>query len=673
MSLPLPASTTTSDSLVTAAGGLVRRVSQKAANKLRRRTSSAANDNEERIGPLLVRNRGESQSGDINRLGIQHHDLDDDEVAITDQVDGPHNPLARAVDSVIVVTDDPPNRGVLVPEELQRGTQMIRITRKKKTTRTFKLDVNKARVSWDPTKQTSRFYVDDMKDIRTGANARNYREELQISSDQEDRWMTITYVDNKEGGKLKLLHVVAPTVELFKTWTTTLEAINRYRTELMAGLAMQGEKFVDAHWRNYMETKRASGSQTVDRLTFEDVERLCREIHVNCSRGLLKEKFKRADRDNSGHLNFHEFERFVKLLKEREEIKGIWEGIVANPGEGMVRHEFRAFLREVQKVNVTADSAQVDKVFRKFCRQSFKAAEQAADGQVQPHGEDIENMRMGRDAFTSFLLSSTYNPPLLAASPAALDRPLNEYYCSSSHNTYLMGRQVRGESSVEGYIRVLQRGCRCVEIDCWDGDDGRPVVTHGHTGTSECLFSDVIAAIGKYAFLASPYPVILSLEVHCSLEQQVTMAEHLVNILGEKLVVEPLMTNNMILPSPQELKHRILVKVKGSERKEAALLRNDLDALDKRMSGGGVTSASSPKLYGFLRSGSGNNTSASTASESDDGGSGSGEGKKKEPKPTMKIAYELGRLGVYCRGQKLRNFALPGKTPAKRSCTTGRH
>jgi phosphatidylinositol phospholipase C delta len=637
---------------------LMRRVSQKAA-KLTRRTSSTSHDHEGRTGPVVMRNRSGSQSGDGDRLGIQQHDDDDDdECAIDDQLDGPQEEGAatrgRSVAGSSKARVDPSD-GIAVPEELQKGTAMTKVTRKKKTMRVFKLDVASAKVSWDPAKQSSRFYVDDMQYVRTGANARNYREELQVSSDEEDRWITIIYMDHDQNGKLKLLHVIAPTAELFTLWTTTLEAINKYRTEMMAGLAMQGRKFVDAHWRNYMANRPASSTQPakVDRLSFADVERLCRGIHVNCSRRLLRDKFKKADLDNSGYLNFQEFERFVKLLKEREEIKAIWKDITANPAEGMSKQEFSAFLRDVQKVDVQADSAQVDKVFKKLCRKSSKLGGTASN---TPVPADESEMRMNREAFTSFLLSSSYNPPLLTPTNQNLDRPLNEYYCSSSHNTYLMGRQVKGESSVEGYIKVLQRGCRCLEIDCWDGDDGRPVVTHGHTGTTSCLFADVVAAIRKYAFIASPYPVILSLEVHCSLDQQVIMASILVEVLGEKLVNEPFMTNSMILPSPQELKHRILVKVKGSERKESALLKHDLDAMDNR---GSILSSSPPKGSGFSRA----NTSSSTSSNASETDEQSASVEiRKQKKPATKIAPELGALGVYCRGQKFRNFSLPGET-----------
>lgn len=65
------------------------------------------------------------------------------------------------------------------------------------------------------------------------------------------------------------------------------------------------------------------------------------------------------------------------------------------------------------------------------------------------------------DSLTRFL-SSTDNSKTEAMD---MTRPLTEYYISSSHNTYLVGEQWRGESTVEGYIRVLLADCRCVESE----------------------------------------------------------------------------------------------------------------------------------------------------------------------------------------------------------------
>lgn len=88
------------------------------------------------------------------------------------------------------------------------------------------------------------------------------------------------------------------------------------------------------------------------------------------------------------------------------------------------------------------------------------------------------------------------------------------------------------------------------------------MVYHGFTLTSKIMFHDIVTdALKPYAFKVSDYPVILSLEVHCSPEQQARMAHHLTTILGDMLYVEPA-DGLTQLPSPEELKNKIIIKAK---------------------------------------------------------------------------------------------------------------
>lgn len=105
---------------------------------------------------------------------------------------------------------------------------------------------------------------------------------------------------------------------------------------------------------------------------------------------------------------------------------------------------------------------------------------------------------------------------------------------------------------------------------------------HGNTLTASVPVRAVCVAIACYAFMASPYPLIISAEMHCGPQQQLVLVEILKQVFGDHLLTAELehetyksdgmsdfknglRRNHAVLsqlPSPEQLKYKILFKVR---------------------------------------------------------------------------------------------------------------
>uniref|UniRef100_A0A8C9YUK3 Phosphoinositide phospholipase C n=1 Tax=Sander lucioperca TaxID=283035 RepID=A0A8C9YUK3_SANLU len=381
--------------------------------------------------------------------------------------------------------------------------------------------------------------LDDIDSVRMGRQSKGLNKHTDRSV--EERCFSIIFK-----GRKKTLDLMAVNVTEAKQWVNGLDKI----ISNMHNLSPQQNS---EHW--IFNCMRKADKNKDNKMNLKEVKHFLKQLNIEVADTYAAEIFKECDTSNSGTLEGSEIKLFYDMLTHREEIDVIYGNYAQTEGQ-MSTTDLLNFLLNEQREKASMEDAV--KLIERY----------EVDGTAK------QNKRMTKDGFLMYMHQedgSILNP---AHKPVYQDmhQPLNHYFISSSHNTYLMEDQLKGPSSTEAYIKALMKSCRCVELDCWDGANGEPVIYHGHTLTSKVLFRDVIKAIKEYAFKTSEYPVILSLENHCTIEQQKLMAHYLKSILGDALVTKPLgNTMPTHFPSPEELKGRFLVKGKQLNKLNAAV------------------------------------------------------------------------------------------------------
>lgn len=149
-----------------------------------------------------------------------------------------------------------------------------------------------------------------------------------------------------------------------------------------------------------------------------------------------------------------------------------------------------------------------------------------------------------------------------------------------------------------------------------------PRVLHGYTLTKEVTFRAVCIAIRDSAFTVSELPVIVSLEVHCGPEQQLAMVRIMKEVWAGLLTPEP-SEDPTALPSPDELRRKLIIKVKYVAPGASAAATEDTDEDDR----------APVKLP-------------------------AGSKQSKNAKPA-KIIQELSKMGTYSRGVTFKTLSQP--------------
>ncbi|XP_054720768.1 1-phosphatidylinositol 4,5-bisphosphate phosphodiesterase gamma-1-like [Uloborus diversus] len=290
-------------------------------------------------------------------------------------------------------------------------------------------------------------------------------------------------------------------------------------------------------------------------IPIKDLKQFLLKINLKLPGNRLKEIFQKIDVRRVGEIGFESFASFYHNLMYSGLLLSSFFYLYTKDDELVSLEEFQDFLHEQQKDPNAYDEAKTIKLMCDF---------------LQNPGRDAREPFFTIPEFLDFLFSKQNDvfDPSYSVVNQDMNHSLVNYWIATSHNTYLTGDQLFSKSSTEAYARCLRMGCRCIELDCWDGPDGLPYVYHGRTLTTKVKFIDCIRTIKEHAFVTSEYPVILSVENHTSLPQQRNMATAFVEIFGDLLLTQPIEKDGTQMPTPNQLKKKVIIKHKKLPEKE---------------------------------------------------------------------------------------------------------
>ncbi|PZC85039.1 hypothetical protein B5X24_HaOG200535 [Helicoverpa armigera] len=456
-----------------------------------------------------------------------------------------------------------------------------------------------------------------IRDVRTGVHAKvpkdpKIRNVVLIGSQGSLEEKTVTVCHGADFVNVTFINFCCTRKEIAQLWTEGLFAL-AYNLNQLNNPTI---KFLEK-----LHTKIALKADKSGKILVKNIVKLLaqnKEDKKRVEKALSESGLPTGKNDtiSQSKFQFEDFFAFYKNLTQRTEVQKIFNNLTDGKPH-LSANQLVDFLNEVQR------DPRLNEILHPY------ADLQRAKDLIKTYEHNKYHQQRSQltfDGFLRFLMSE--DNPIVAPSKMDLcddmEQPLAHYFINSSHNTYLTGHQITGKSSVEIYRQSLLAGCRCVELDFWNGRTDEPVIVHGYTFVPEISAKEVLEAIAESAFKTSDYPVILSFENHCNPRQQAKIANYCREIFGDMLLDKPLDSHQLEpggeLPPPSLLRNKIIIKNKKKHhhhhKKEDSIASEESEPQPEVPQGNGDVTAAALTRQGSSES----SDSESSSGEEEAGG-----------------------------------------------------
>ncbi|KRX06806.1 PLC-like phosphodiesterase, TIM beta/alpha-barrel domain [Pseudocohnilembus persalinus] len=378
-------------------------------------------------------------------------------------------------------------------------------------------------------------------------------------SDDKELWLSVYYEKSKMG--IMLQFEKKETRDMM--WCGFQELVqyhkkkkqNREENSTYDEVISELKSNQDEQMFNFKDTK-----DIISRLQLKISRKYLESIYKNISQNEKKQKQKENEIQK---ISKRQLEKFIKTLVTHPEIYPIFEFYNGQTVRDLDQYtmnidQFKHFLKTEQFENW--NQKELQSVF------TFLSTENYSD--------KLSFIGFGRLIFSK---KNTLFDPNKCKYPQDMDQPITNYYINSAKNIYSCNLDLGAyyhfpeasgseyeeewEDKYKPIFFALQKGVKFFEIEIWDGDKNGPVIQYGHCMTSKLYLSEMVAKLMKHVFTNNPYPFWLSIETHCSEQQNEMAIQILKNIIGNNnlFILPKNYQDELKYRSPNSLKYKIIL------------------------------------------------------------------------------------------------------------------